>query len=311
MGVIYRNLVILDPKESDIMEYATGTMRGAALGAVVFGGLFGSAMAAPVNFTWSPAAVGLTTTPGTTNIVNANNYNVADFASVTINPTTGAFTETGDLNILNFLNGGSTVPSIGLGGAVGAISGYSLYIKFTAAGSQGPIPTVTGTSTNGAFSSLNYTLIGTPNGSPPVNFAVSNGAVAITDPGPDLVLAHGSLIPGHGFITLTKTNNGFSPSANVDLTFVECGAAVDAVCTTGNESAFFVSPLSGLSLQTGNFGATDTVATLVAGNPTFLNIDGGGGNLTFVSSVPEPASLAIIGSGLMGLAAALRRRRRI
>jgi len=127
------------------MRHATGIMMGIALGATLVGGLAGNAMADTVNFTWSPAAVGLTTTPATTDIVNANNYNVANFSSVTINPTTGAFTEVGALNILNFLNGGSTVPSVGLGAAVGAIPGYSLYITFTGAGSQGPVPTVPGT----------------------------------------------------------------------------------------------------------------------------------------------------------------------
>lgn len=290
------------------MSYVTRRMRVATLGAVISAGFAGGAIAAPVNFTWSPAAVGLTTTPGTTNIVNATNYNVADFASVTVNTGTGGFTETGALNILNFLNGGSTVSSIGLGGAVGAIPGYSLYITFTGAGATSGIPSVSGTSTNGIFTALDYKLIGTPNGSPPLSFAVSNGAVTITDPGTAIVLGHGSLIPGHGFETLTKTNNGFSPTANLDLSFVQCGAAVDALCTSGNESAFFVSPALGLHLQTGNFSATDTVTTVVPGNPTYINIDGGGGNLTFTT--PEPASIAIIGVGLVGLAGLARRRRR-
>ena len=88
---------------------------------------------------------------GFTNISNATNYNIADFVSSTINQASGTFTETGYLNILNFLNGGTTVPSFGLGAGIPAlgIPGYSLYLAFSGTGTTAPLPTVTGVTTNG------------------------------------------------------------------------------------------------------------------------------------------------------------------
>lgn len=268
---------------------------------------FGSAQAAPVPFTWNPngATVPLGS-PGDA-IVNANNYNVADFSSISINTQTGAFTEVGVLNVLNFLNGGVTVPSPGLGSASGPSAAYSLYVAFNASGFQSAIPTVVGNSATGQFTSLSYQLIGTTAGSPPLSFAVSNGSVVTTDPGTNVVLATGTLVPGTGFVTLTKTANGFSPTANVNLNFNECLGVTAAGCTA-NESGFFVAPTGGLTLQIGNFSANDQVAQLVTptGNTAYLNLNGGAGNLTF--AVPEPSAIAVFGVALLGLGMAARRR---
>jgi hypothetical protein len=289
-----------------------------AVAAALASGCVGDAHAAVVTFSWSPASVGLTSNgtagPGATDIVDANNYNISNFDSSVINTSTGNFSENGFLNITNFLNGGSTVTSLGLGTGIPALSipGYSLYLAFNGTGNTAPLPTVTGNTANGTFTTLNYELIGTPNGAPPLSFSVSGGVASVSDPGPDQILGYGALVAGTGFLSTTKTSGGFSPSANADLTFTECGAVLTGPCTA-NESAFFLSPLAGLDLQTGNFSATDTVTSLTVVNPTTsdLDIDGGGGNLTFISSVPEPASLAVIGAGLVGLAGAIRRRRKV
>lgn len=260
----------------------------------------GAAQAAPLNFTWNPAGASVPLNGGT--ISDANNYNIADFSSISVNSSTGAFTEVGTLNVLNFLNSGQTVVSTGLG------TTYSLFLRFSATGTQGAIPTANGTSTNGTFSSLSYQLLGSPNGSPPLAFSVSNGAVTTTGSGAELVLGYGNLVPSTGFVTLTKTANGYSPTANVNLTFNECLASGQGGVCTANQGGFFVSPANGLSLQIGNFSATDSVTTVTAGpTTTYINLNGGSGNLTF-AAVPEPASMAVFGVGMLALAGFARRR---
>jgi hypothetical protein len=289
----------------------------ATIAVLLTSGALGSAQAGIVNFSWSPEGVGLTndgTAPvGTTNILNANNYNIADFASNTVNTNTGAFTETGYLNILNFLNGGTTASSIGLGSSASfaSIPGYSLYLSFNGSGTTALLPTVAGNSSDGTFSLLNYTLIGTPNA--PVSFTVNNGSVTTTDPGPDTVLGYGSLIPGSGILTTTKTANGYSPTANASLAFNQCMGLLAGTPCTADESAFFLAPLTGLDLQVGNFSATDTVTSLTVAGPdtAYLNVNGGGGNLTFIAVVPEPASAALLGAGLICLAGIVRLRCRL
>jgi hypothetical protein len=310
--------LIDDIREEQAME-RNRYLRAAAIFAALASGALGSAQAAVVTFSWSPAAIGLTSNgiggAGFTDISNANNYNVADFGASTINTASGAFSETGYLNILNFLNGGATVPSFGLGASIAplGIPGYSLYLAFNGSGTTAPLPTITGTTANGVFTSLNYTLIGSANGSPPLSFSVNNGTVTVSDPGPTQILGYGSLISGTGFLSTTKTANGYSPTANANLSFRECtGLSAGTPCTS-DESAFFLAPVTGLDLQVGNFSATDTVTSLNAGpgDTAFLDINGGGGNLTFITSAPEPASAGLLGAGLVGLAGIVRRRRKL
>jgi hypothetical protein len=293
-------------------------LRAAAIFAALTSGGLGSAQAGVVTFSWSPSAIGLTSNgsagAGFTDIVNANNYDVSDFSASAINASTGAFTEFGYLNILSFLNGGATVNSFGLGQSVAPLNipGYSLYLAFTGTGTTAALPTISGTTTNGVFSSLNYTLVGSNKGAPPVSFSVNNGAATVNDPGVTQILGYGSLLPGTGFLSTTNTGSGYSPTANAHLSFNQCtGLAAGTPCIA-NESAFFLAPVNGLQLQVGNFSATDTVTTLTQGDPgsAFLDISGGGGNLTFVASVPEPASVALLGAGLIGLAGIARRRRK-
>jgi len=281
------------------MSKIRNSLLASAFGAALFLSLPGSAIAAPVDFTWAPA---LASTPLVgTPIVGANNSNVADFASISVNTGAGTFTEVGALNILQFLHGGSIVTSTGLN------STYSLFLLFSGSGTLPGIPPAnSGTSTNGAFTSLNYTLVGSTSGTPV--FTVANGSVTPSNTGTTEVLAYGSLVSGTATLT-APAGGGFSPTANLNLSVNECAAAGQGGVCTSNQLPFFVSPLEGLALAIGNFSATTSVTTLVAGSPTsFINIDGGGGNVTF--EVPEPATLAMFGAGLLALGAGLRRRRR-
>ena len=273
--------------------------KGLALGATLALASQGAAHAAPTPFTFTPSAVGLGAAPNT---INANNFTVTDFASIQLNPgSPGSFTENGALIFSRFYNGGTEAASNGLGSA------YSLYITFTATGTQPPLPTTTGTTTFGSFSSLTYTLYGQNTANPTVT--VAPGGVTLTPNGPRTALAYGDLIDGT--TSLTKTLTGFSPHADTDLNFNVCTASGQGGVCSGDESAFFTAPPpSDFKLLIGDFSANTAVTTLTSGSPQFLLINGGGGNLTIGTvSTPEPLSLSILGSGLIGLGLLGRKRR--
>jgi hypothetical protein len=251
-------------------------------------GLSTAASAATTTFTWSPGGANPPLVGGD---ITADNITIADFASATINPVTGDFTEVGALKVTQFQLGGSGAPSTGLN------STYSLYVMFTASGNQGgPIPGVGGT-TSGPITSISYQLIAVPNGAP--TFTVTDGNVTVGNNAGEFVLASGSGGgTGQDFVTLHNSGGGiFIPSAQ----------AVTSFNVAPGESGFFVSPPPAIVLD---LEAAFTNTAGVAGLSTCdfdatlqcLNIIGGGGNLDLaIVATPEPATLAVLGVGLLGL----------
>jgi hypothetical protein len=243
-------------------------------------------------------------------VVNEASVPGAFASSLTADKITGNYTEVITFNGSNFnvallwnagqfvANDGTTPVSSQLS-TTGALSAnqYGLYALYTGNGTF---------STSGGITSFNFTPGGSlqvfldPNTNTTFNQpATGSGAWTTGSSGDDILIATGTPTSGQGTL-----NPALSTCTGGGGSGINCGSfgASSTFALTAAGTQFFTTPIPffNVSFQSGQLNNF---------SPTGTQVINGSLDVVFGSRVPEPASIALVGLGLLGLGLSRRGRR--
>ena len=213
----------------------------------------------------------------------ADKLNLLTFAQVDLGSTMNnktSFTDHGYLQLNNTSFHNVTTNPVGNGTA------YTIYFDFFGTGTQSASDFTA--SSQGTFNTLNYTMYEAAGAS---TFGIVANSPHVTNNGPLTVLATGSMINGTTSFSAAPLGAG----ANVTETFVQ------------QLAGFILAPANETLTMAGAFNNDSNIVTLNGTKAFTLN--GGGGDITFTATVPEPGTWALLGAGLIGLGLVRRRSR--